>query len=867
METDSIKGRSVLTLINRWRNNPTVYENIAAWETIPARTAKFIPIPDTIHTALSFGLSQLGISALYSHQNKSWEKLRHKDNIAIVTGTSSGKSLCYNLPVLDNLLRHTDTRALYLFPTKALAQDQLSTLNSFLSKILEYPNLGKHTEGSIHAATYDGDTPTSVRTAIRNNSRIILTNPDMLHAGILPQHTRWIDFFQGLRYVIIDEIHIYRGVFGSHVSNVIRRLKRIAAFYGAEFQFILTSATIGNPGEHAKRLTEVPITLITEDGSALGEKHFLIYNPPIIDPDLGLRASMVKESIRLAEDLFINKIQSVIFGRSRRIVEVMLNQIRTGALLLSSNPYTNPDESIKAYRSGYLPEHRREIEEGLRNGKVRLVIATTALELGIDIGKLEAAILVGFPGTIAGTWQQAGRAGRGQGTSLAILVVSAKPLDQFLAKHPEFIFGQKPEHARINPNNLLILLDHLQCASFELPLSEGENFIGNLDNTIVDMLAFLKDNGKLYYSNEKFHWNGGYSPVKNVSLRNASFDRYSLQVMSEKQVYSLGEIDGDSVFWMAHPNAIYLHDGKFFLVNELDIENQIVSLSPTGVDYYTKPKTITEVDLLVIKKETPIAGGIKAYGDIKVTEQVTGYHKIRLGTQDVLGYSELILPSSTLLTQGYLIKLDRKTVSLLREKGKWINDTNEYGPNWKSNRDRTRKRDGFICQVCGIPEDTNRHHVHHKKPFRTFSSYFEANELDNLITLCPSCHNRVENGVRVRSGLSGLSHILGNLAPFYLMCDSSDIGIFSDPKSHLNGGGPTIVTFDRVPGGMGFCQRLFEIHNEIMRHAFELTSDCLCKDGCPSCVGPGGELGSGSKTETLAILDILRRKSHTDSPE
>jgi DEAD/DEAH box helicase domain-containing protein len=855
----------VFTLLNQLRNDPTIYENIAAWKTIPARTAKFKPIPETIHPALSFGLSQSGISALYSHQIKSWEKINHKENIAIVTGTSSGKSLCYNLPVVDNLLHHSDTRALYLFPTKALSQDQLSGLNSLLSNVWEYPGIGKFKGLSIRAATYDGDTSTRAREAIRNSSRIILTNPDMLHAGILPQHTRWVEFFRGLRYVIIDEIHIYRGVFGSHVANVIRRLKRIATFYGAEFQYILTSATIGNPQEHAQHLINVPITLITKDGSALGEKHFLIYNPPIIDPDLGLRASIVMESMRLAEELFNHNIQSVIFGRSRRIVEVMLNLFRNGALEPSNTLFSNMDESIKAYRSGYLPEDRREIEAGLRNGKIRSVIATTALELGIDIGQLEAAILVGYPGTIAGTWQQAGRAGRGQRSSIAILVVSAKPLDQFLARHPDYIFEKKPEQARICPNNLLILLDHLQCASFELPIDDGEYFIGNITTT-AKMLAYLKNNGTVYHSNKKFHWSGGHSPANNVSLRNASSDRYTLKVIGEKRAFPLGEIDGDSVFWMTHPDAIYLHNGKFYLVNNLDIENLTVYLTQTEVDYYTKPKTITEVDLLDLISEKPISGGLIAYGEIKVTEQVTGYHKLRWGTHEVMEYSELVLPPSNLITQGYIIKLDEGTVNVLRDMGKWVNDTNKYGPNWISIRDLTRKRDGFICQVCGMPEETHRHHVHHKRPFRTFSSYIAANELDNLITLCPSCHSRVENGVRVRSGLSGLSHILGNLAPFYLMCDSGDIGIFSDPKSHLNDGGPAIVTFDRVPGGMGFSQRLFEIHTEIINHAYELTSDCVCKDGCPSCVGPGGELGSGSKNETLAILDILKRKLTKASP-
>jgi len=839
---------NLTALLSHWRADPTIGGNIVAWKTIPARTAQFVPFPANLHPGIKLALEDIGIRALYTHQNTALEQVRAGQNIAIVTHTASGKSLCYNLPILEYLIRAPEARALYLFPTKALAQDQLTGLQTILGS----PALAEdYSFQWIAPAVYDGDTSSNHRVAMRNNSRILISNPDMLHTGILPHHTRWAEFFRSLRFVVIDEMHTYRGVFGSHVANIIRRLTRIATFYGARPQFILTSATIGNPDELALKLIAAPVVTLTEDGAGRGPKHFLIYNPPILDPDLGLRAGLLPESNRLAEDLLAYKIQTIVFGRTRRAVELMRRS-------LSQTEATAPNR-IKAYRSGYLPRQRRAIEAGLRAGEILTVFATTALELGIDIGQLQAAVLAGYPGSIAGTWQQAGRAGRGQEASLAILVTSSSPLDQFLAKTPEYLFEQPPEQALINPDNLLILLDHLQCAAYELPFSAGESF-GNVGSALTtEFLEYLRETGSLHKSGQKFFWMADQYPAAGISLRNASAARYLLQISSQGQTQTIGEVDGESVHWMVHPEAIYLHQGDTFLVDELDLERKIVILHPVEVDYYTRPRQETEVHLLEVWGAAAALRCTKTHGEIKVTSQVVGFHKIRWGTNEKLGFGEVDLPPSELQTTGYWLTIPPETADPLREAGLWSNDPNAYGPNWPRQRDLARARDDFKCQVCGLLEDKKSHHVHHKTPYRTFQSADEANHLDNLVTLCPGCHHRVENSVRIRSGLAGLAHILGHLAPLFLMCDGRDLGVHHDPQSPLTAGQPTVVIYDRVPGGIGFSQRLFEIHLELLHSAYDLAASCDCKDGCPACVGPGGEEGSGSKKETVALLKMLAR--------
>ncbi len=831
---------SLATLLQHWQSDPTVAENIVAWRTIPARQAQYEPFPDELHPALAGALEHIGIAALYSHQAQTWEKLQNGQHVAIVTDTASGKTLAYNLPVLDALLRSPQGRALYLFPTKALAQDQLAALKEWIAQI--------ETGESFAPRTYDGDTSGDARLAIRNNSRLVISNPDMLHIGILPHHTNWESFFQNLRFVVIDEMHTYRGVFGSHVANVIRRLKRIANFYGASPQFVLTSATIGNPAQLAETLIEAPIALVDEDGSARGCRHFVIYNPPLVDPDLGLRASMVAESVRLAEDLLSYDLQSIIFGRTRRTVEVMLKYLDP---LPSSH-----NRAVRAYRSGYLPDHRREIERGLRDGEVRAVVATTALELGIDIGAMAATVLAGYPGTIAGTWQQAGRAGRTRADSLAVLVASSGPLDQFLARHPEYFFESNPEHALINPDHLLILLEHLQCAAFELPFEPGQGFGKTDPAQLESLLDHLRDAGILHASQDKFFWMGDRYPAADISLRSASAHAIRLHDLHTNDI--LGEIDRESAPWMVHPGAIYLHEGETFWVDDLDLGADTAALRPVEADYYTRPRREAEVQRRQLWQAEAVGGGVKACGELSVITQVTGFEKIRWETREKLGFEELDLPPTELLTAGYWLALDDQTVESLRREGLWRGDPNDYGPTWPRQREAARQRDGYRCQVCGQPEGEKAHHVHHQIPLCAFDTPAEANRLSNLVTLCPVCHRRAENVVRIRSGLAGLAHVLRHLAPLFLMCDWRDLGVHADPKSALSEGKPTVVIYEMIPTGIGFSQRLYQSHQTLLARAHERVRTCDCIDGCPACVGPGGEEGSGGKRETLAIFEALR---------
>jgi DEAD/DEAH box helicase domain-containing protein len=842
--------------------------------------------PADLPPQLVAALRGRGLRSLYSHQAEAWKHTRSGKNVVLATGTASGKTLGYNLPVIAGLLENPDARALYLFPTKALTQDQLSVIGS---------------QFSVKAAIYDGDTPVSHRKAIRAETRILLTNPDMLHTGILPHHTNWAEFFGHLRFVVIDEMHTYRGVFGSHVANVLRRLRRVANFYGAHPQFILTSATIGNPAELAERLIGAPVTLIDADGSARGERHFLIYNPPVIDTALGLRKSAVQESVRLSQDLLTHDVQSVVFARSRRGVEMLLKYLQELPPPFSAKMGEGWGGGIRGYRSGYLPGQRREIEKGLRDGSVKLVVATNALELGIDIGGLGAALLVGYPGTIASVTQQSGRAGRGEGSAAAILVATASPLDQFLAHHPEYFFARSPEQALINPDHLLILLNHLRCALFELPFQKGE-FFGGLN--VDEFLEFLVANRESHLSNDQYFWMADAYPAAAVSLRSASPENIVLHVDDGSGPRIIGEIDLESAPWMVHPHAVYLHEGQQYFVQELNFETHAATLIPVALDYFTEALKQTSIQVLSVSEQAAVPAANKAYGELQVTTQVTGFRKRMWfsgdpSTSSGLGEEPLDLPPSDLQTTGYWLTILPETVEFLAKNGLWSNAPNDYGPEWPKIRDRARARDGFRCQVCGRPEETRQHHVHHKTPFRQFMRFGSgervgsgdptrtpggdpnqtqvrtgslvragspdpaqsakacANQLDNLVTLCPECHKQTEQNVRMRSGLAGLASVLGQLAPLFLMCDSGDLGVHFDPQADFVEGQPAVALYDLVPAGIGFSQKLFEIHAELLARALELVLECPCEDGCPSCVGPAGENGVGGKTETIEMLKLL----------
>jgi len=834
---------SVQSSLDYWRQDAETAASISAWRTTPSRPARSGPFPNDLPEVLKSALISRGIDSLYIHQLQAWDLARTGRNVLLATGTASGKTLAFNLPVVSGLIENHSARALYLFPTKALAQDQLAGLRALQSRI-----------ALLTCAVYDGDTPKKDRAAIRRNARIVLSNPDMLHTGILPHHTNWNDFFASLKYVVIDEAHIYRGVFGSHVANVIRRLKRVAKFHGSHPQFLLASATIGNPLELAGRLIEESVELVDEDGSSRGERHFLIYNPPITDPALGLRKSSLLESVRLANDLLARDVQSVVFARTRRSVEIILTYLQGGEI---GGPAERQHGHVRGYRSGYLPHQRREIELGLRDGSIKTVVATNALELGIDIGGLGAAILVGYPGTIASARQQAGRAGRGDAPAVSILVVSSSPLDQFLARHPQYFFGRSPEQGLLDPNHMLILLEHLRCAMFELPFRMEEGF-GSLPPALLrEYLDFLVGNRESVLSNETYFWMRDQYPAAGISLRSASPQSVTLQSTSEDgRPAVIGTVDGESAAWMVHPGAIYMHEAQQYFVQELNLDHHVAQLVPVGMDYYTEAQRRSDITITSQKVQALISGGEKAHGEIEVTTQVVGFKKLRWFTFENLGEEPLDLPPSTLQTTGYWIMLSTDAVARLREAGLWSNDPNEYGPDWPQIRERVRARDGYRCQVCGAAEDGRQHDVHHKIPFRTFPSTELANRLENLITLCRNCHQKTEQNVRMRSGLAGLGYLLGNLAPIYLMCDTRDLGVQTDPTGTITGQ-PTVFLYDLIPAGIGFSQRLFELHDQLIASARDLVETCACNDGCPSCVGPGGENGLGGKKESLAILRNL----------
>ena len=829
-------------LLNRWRSQPTVAENVVEWRVLAPKAADVCLFPGDLSPALISVLRTQGIISLYRHQALAYKKARDGENIAIVSGTASGKTLCYNLPVIDGLIKYPQGKALYLFPTKALAQDQLSNLRETLNQ-LEDIRVNR-------ANLYDGDTPHHIRSLLRHDSAIILTNPDMLHTGILPHHTAWKDFFSALRFVVIDEMHAYRGVFGSHVANVLRRLKRVCRFYGSQPQFILTSATIANPGSLAERLIEKPVTVINKDGSPHGERHFLIYNPPFVDKKLGVRQSALMDGTLLASDLINEDIQTIVFGRTRRGIELILTYLR------QRSTEANPNQ-VRGYRSGYLPKERRAIEEGLRSGEVKAVVATNALELGIDIGGMDAAVLIGYPGSIAATLQQAGRAGRKLAPSLAVLVTAPNAMDQYLARHPQYIFNRSPEHALIEPNNLLILLGHIRCAAFELPFSSEECSGAIPSERLGAFLTLLTEEGVLHQQGDRFFWMADQYPAAGISLRNATPDNITLIRKSAYAQDTIGQVDLVSAYWMVHPEAIYLHEGTSYLVEELDLDAGAAYLRETAVDYYTQANQNTQVEERSLIKQSKVAAAIKSLGEILVTNQVTGYRKIRWFTYEVLGSGQVHLPPTFLNTIGYWISLNEATVNKLKDQMLWHEGANEYRPEWKTIRQQVLRRDGQRCQVCGITGPAQPLHVHHIQPFRSFTNAEAANQLQNLVTLCPNCHRQAETRVRIRSGMTGVSYLIHNLAPLLLMCDGDDIGVHYDPNITLGDGQPTLVCYDTIPGGLGLSESLYERHQDLMMSGYEAVAQCECEDGCPSCVGPIGEEGSGGKSEALAIFKAL----------
>ena len=619
---------TVAEYIQHLKNSPDFMQNVTSWSVLPSREAKYGVFPDSLEPGVLAALKNKGIERPYIHQAKAIGTALAGKDFVVVTPTASGKTLCYNVPVLDAILKDEAARALYLFPTKALSSDQAAELYSMIEAI----------DCPIKAYTYDGDTPASARTAIRQAGHVVVTNPDMLHQGILPHHAKWIKLFENLKYVVIDEIHAYRGVFGSNLANVIRRLRRICAFYGSDPVFICCSATIKNPRELAEKMTGKPMELVDENGAPAGERNVIFYNPPVVNAQLGIRAGSIPETRKIASSLLRAGVQSIVFARSRLTVEVLVRYLKD----LVRDPLGNAGK-VRGYRGGYLPTQRREIERELRAGKVMSVVSTNALELGIDIGQLDACVLCGYPGTIASTWQQAGRAGRRGNASLLIVVASSSPLDQYMITHPDYFFGQSPENALINPENLYILMNHMKCAAYELPFIDGEEFEGDTDT--AELLEYLTEENILRHVAGRYYWMAEEFPQVGINLRSASDQNFLIiDITDPKKHKVIGEMDRFTVPMLLHQYAIYMHEGRQYQVEELDFDDKKGYVREVNVGYYTDADLTTSLKVLDQFEDSPSGALTRARGEVLVSTIVSLFKKMKFDTHENLGWGPVTLP-------------------------------------------------------------------------------------------------------------------------------------------------------------------------------------------------------------------------------
>ncbi|MFN7993109.1 MAG: DEAD/DEAH box helicase [Bryobacteraceae bacterium] len=722
----------------------------------PATEGTFSDLPEAVHCALRGALRARGIERLYSHQREAFDAISRQENVVIVTPTASGKTLCYNLPVLNLLLSDPGARAMYLFPTKALAEDQLHELQAGIDEM----------RSEIRAFTYDGDTPQDARKAIRQRANIVLTNPDMLHSGILPHHTRWAKLFENLRYVVIDELHYYRGVYGSHLSNLLRRLKRICEFYGSHPVFICCSATIANPRELAEALTGLDFLMVDANGAPRGEKFFVFYNPPVVNAQLGIRRSYINESRRVALDFIERDLQTLVFANNRLATEILVTYLKDA---VERGPL--PGDAVRGYRGGYLPRERREIERKLRDGQIRAVVATNALELGIDIGSLDTVVMAGYPGTIASTWQRAGRAGRRQSASAAVLVASSAPLDQYIIEHPDYFFGRSPEHAYINPDNLEILLAHLKCAAFELPIQDTEKF-GPHD--LGELCRFLEEAGFLHHSAGAWHWTSESYPADATSLRSVTSDNFVVvDVTGEAAV--IAEVAFTAALTTLHEKAIYLHEARQYQVERFDYEERKAYVRRVNSDYFTDAIDYTRVKVLQEFEGEPFGGVVRCHGEVRVNRQIVGFKKIKFYTNENVGAGKLSMPEQEMHTTSF-----------------WLHFPPE-----------------FLARFNDLTPDEKQ------------------------------------------SGLAGLGNGLRTVAALLLMCDPRDLGVaFSEE--------PNLYLYDSYAGGVGQSAPLYRMASRLLSQTAELLAGCQCESGCPSCVGPVGEIGARGKEAAMRMVhDIL----------
>ena len=778
-------------IIQSWKKSPNISPNSTDLRVFPKREGQYRPFPEFIHSVLREAFRQKGIEKLYSHQAEAIEAIHQGKDIVIVTPTASGKTLCYNVPVLNSKLSSPVSKALYLFPTKALSQDQMFELQNLIDLI----------EKPVATFTYDGDTPADARQAIRTQGDVVITNPDMLHTAILPHHTKWMSFFQNLKFVVIDELHSYRGVFGSHMTNVLRRLGRICRFYGSNPQFICCSATIANPKELAEKLLGREVLLIDRSGAPSSEKVFIFYNPPVVNKELGLRESHVNAARRLASPFIKEGIQTILFATSRLQVEVLTKYLK--------DRYEKRLEEkgmIRGYRGGYLPLVRREIEKGLREREIRAVVSTNALELGIDIGDLDVCLIVGYPGSIASTYQQAGRAGRRAAKSLAVLIARSQPLDQFIIENPGYFFEKSPEHGLINPDNLLILLSHIQCAAFELPFSDGERF-GRED--LGEMLKYLEEKGTLHYVNKHWYWTQDAYPAEKVSLRSATEENFVVIDTSKGKEEVIAEVDFTGAHTTLYEGAVYLCESEPYTVEKLDYPNRRAYVKKTQGDYYTDAIDYTHVSILEGFEKKPGKETEVEHGEVQVATRVVGYKKIKFYTLENLGYGKIELPDLQFHTTSYWITFVRS-----------LTDRLPY------------PRLEIIDGILGLG--------------------YALHSMAALHLMCDphDLHRCVGD-----RGAKWFLRLSRDSKGFYTSFDSPE----EIPQDRMDLFEPTLFIYDNYPGGMGFSPQLFDDSKVLLEKTMRLISRCECQSGCPSCVGPIKEVGEKSKEVALALLrEILK---------
>ncbi len=760
--------------------------------TLPAQPACYGSFPDNLAPQLQTALQQRGLQQLYSHQRQAWDSIREGRHTVIVTPTASGKTLCYNLPVIQAILEQ-QSKALYLFPTKALSQDQVAELTAF----------NQAGELGVRAFTFDGDTPGDARRAVRLHGDIVVSNPDMLHQGMLPHHTKWAQFFDALQYVVIDEMHTYRGVFGSHLANLIRRLRRISRFYGRSPVFILCSATIANPVELAQQLVGEPVHAITESGAPQGEKHLLLWNPPVINPDLGLRASARSQTTRIARTAVEANLKTVVFAQSRLMVEILTKYLKEA---FDRDPRRTA--RVASYRGGYLPTQRRDTEHNLREGNLDCVISTSALELGVDIGALDVCVLNGYPGTIAGTWQRFGRAGRRQRPSLGVLIATSAPLDQFIVRQPGFFLDSSPEYARIDPDQLLILLDHVRCAAFELPFTDDEQF--STEN-LADLLSYLESEQVLHHEGNQWHWMADSYPATAVSLRGVAEGNFVVVDITDGRRDIIAEVDYASAAMTIYEGAIYLVQAQPWQVESLDWEGRKAFVRQTQADYYTDAIDHTHLKILDQFEQTETLQTQNARGEVHLIRHIAGYKKIRYHTHENIGYGHINLPDQEMHTTAAWWQIASDTLHQAFEQP------------WQA-------LDGFLGTAYAM------HHI------AALLAMTEPHDLGRAVgnsdatwfaTIGPN-------------GRGQLKSLTGDEDPKVLQ------------ERHFQ---PTVFLYDNYPGGIGLSTLLYDLRQDIVQNAWELVTACACLYGCPACIGPilasDEQRGYAPKQVTLTVLSLL----------